>query len=246
MPEPTPTPPVPTMVRAAPQPAAAAPEAAARPATTPSFGHVAAARAADPRWLQTHYVVQERRFTFGRQYRVLDDRGQLVAYCKQKVFRLREDIRFYTGEDQKVELFRLATAKIIDWNANFSVTDSATGQVLGHLRRKGWKSVLKDEWVVFDGQGQHLGNLHEEGGWKAAARRAGYVFGALGEVFGMFFPYKYHLMIGPEGTQREAGTIQERRQFFGDTYDLHRDVNAPVDGRVLIGLTVCVDAIEGE
>ena len=186
------------------------PALAARPAA-------AAARAADPRWAQPHYVVKEKKFTLGHQYRVLDGQGQLVAYCKQKMFRLREDIRFYTDETQAVELFRLATQKIIDFNANFAVVDSATNQLIGSLRRKGWKSILKDEWLVFDAQGMQLGNLHEDSGFKAVLRRLGEVFGLIGAIISWLNPYRYHLMLGPEGAQREAATITERLQLYGDT-----------------------------
>lgn len=200
---------------------------------------------ADLRWTYGHYVVKERRLTFGRQYRVLDAQGNLVAYCKQKVFKLREDIRFYADEAQTRELFRLATQKIIDFNANFAVIDSATGACLGYLRRRGWKSIVKDEWLLFDAQGRQAGNLHEDSSAKAALRRFLLLFGALGALVAVVFPMGYRLLLGPEQAQREGATIKERLELYGDTYDVRIVPGAPIDARVLLGLTVLTDAIEG-
>jgi uncharacterized protein YxjI len=199
----------------------------------------------DPRWRLSQYVVKERNFSFGRQYRILDTQDRLVAYCKQKVFKLREDIRFYADEEQTVELFRLATEKIIDFNASFAVVDSATGARLGHLRRKGWKSLLKDEWLVYSPQGHQVGNLHEDSTGKAVFRRVLLFFGAIGGLIAWVFPMGYKLLLGPEGSQREGATIKERFQMYGDTYDVAIVPGAPIDARVLIGLTVLTDAVEG-
>jgi len=195
----------------------------------------------DPRWHQEHYVLKERRFTFGRQYRIFDARDQLVAYCKQKMFKLREDIRFYTDESQQVELFRLQTAKILDWSANFEVIDSATQQRLGVLRRKAWKSLLRDEWHVFDGWEQPWGVLKEDTRGLAFLRRA------LSFVeLEWAIPYEYRLHRDGADESRPLATIRERFQLFGDTYDLKIQPESTVDARVLLGLAVCVDAIEGE
>src|SRR5687768_6453519 len=80
-------------------------------------------------WSGAHFVVPETRLTFGRQYRIGDGQGRLLAFCKQKMFRLREDIRFYTDESLTVELFSMRTAKILDFNMNFQIRDSLSSAV---------------------------------------------------------------------------------------------------------------------
>jgi len=192
--------------------------------------------AADPRWHQPHYVVKERRFTLGRQYRVLDATGQLVAFCKQKMFRLREDVRFYADESQHHELFRLQTQKIIDFNANFVVTESGSERPLGILRRKGWKSLLRDEWHVLDALERPVAVLKEDSGFLALVRR----------FLISWIPYRYDLHRDGAQSGPRLGTIKERFQLFGDTYDLTIEPDAGIDARLLLGLAVCVDAMEGE
>lgn len=190
----------------------------------------------DPRWHQPQYVVKERHFTLGRQYRIFDGAGQLVAYCKQKLFKLREDVRFYTDESQAHELFRLQTARIIDFNANFMVIDSATERVLGTLRRKGWKSLLRDEWHVLDPVERPWAILREDSGLMALIRR----------FLISWIPHTYFLYRDANEAGQRLATIKERFQIFGDTYDLHIQPGIGIDARVLLGLTVCIDAMESE
>lgn len=197
--------------------------------------------ALDPRWQQGYYLLKEKRLTLGRKYRILDASGNLVAFCKQKMFKLREDIRFYANEDQKEELFRLQTPKALDFNAAFGVIDSTNNAVLGYLGRKGWRSMLRDTWFVYDAAGQPLATLQEDSAGRALIRR----FVALGALL----PYRYDILAASDGGTRKIAEIKERFNLFGDSYDVRLHTppgQGPMDARVLLGLAVCMDAIEGE
>lgn len=183
-------------------------------------------------------MVREKRLTLGRQYEVFDASGRLVAFCKQKMFKLREDIRFWADESEQHELFRLQATKIIDFSGNFLVIDSKTNQTLGVLRRKGWKSLFRDEWHLLDPHQRPIGVLREDSSLLAFIRR--FVLS--------FLPYAYHLRLGPPGQERLVAEIRERFQLWGDTYDVAIS-DAPttvLDRRLVLGLAVCVDALEGE
>lgn len=183
-------------------------------------------------WEHDHYIVKEKILTLGRKFRVFDPQGHLVAFCKQKAFRLREDIRFYSDEEMRQELFRMRTKKILDFNANLEVVD-AQGQVLGSLRRKGWSSILQDLWHIHDPAGQIIARVEEDSLGMALVRR--FILDLV--------PYNYHVR-GMDS--RDLATIKERFQILGDTYDLRRDPEGGIDQRLLIAATVCVDAIEEE
>jgi uncharacterized protein YxjI len=200
----------------------------------PATGAPAGAAEPDRRWLQHAYVVRERRLTFGRQYRILDGHGALVAFCKQKMFRLKEDIRFYADEAQTQELFRMSARKVLDFRASVDIVDSATGQVLASVRRKGWKSLVKDEWLLFQGDAQ-VGTMHEEGAVASFFRR-------WGDLFATLIPARYTLHMGMGAAARPVAHVKERFQLWGDTYDVTTDPKA-VDGRVAVGLVVLADAL---
>lgn len=198
----------------------------------------------DHRWSRRAFVVREKRLTLGRQYHVLDAENRPLAYCKQKMFRLKEDIRFYADESQERELFRLEAAKVLDFSGSFFVIDSGTGRRLGRLQRKGWKSLLRDEWLLFDADDRPWGRALEDSPWLAGARR---VLDLVTEFFGgSIIPSKYFVVRERDGAPREVAWVAERFQLFGDTYDVRIDAASDLDSRVLVGLAVCLDAIEGE
>ncbi|GAB4520973.1 MAG: hypothetical protein Tsb0013_24410 [Phycisphaerales bacterium] len=86
---------------------------------------------------------------FGAAFHVYDHTGALIAFCKQRAFRLREDIRLYTDETCAEEFLTLRTRQIIDFGATYDVV-LPDGQVMASLRRKGIASTfLRDSWLVF-------------------------------------------------------------------------------------------------
>ncbi|MBX3364751.1 MAG: hypothetical protein KF866_08310 [Phycisphaeraceae bacterium] len=108
---------------------------------------------------------------FGAAFHVYDPNGGLVAYCKQKAFKLKEDIRLYTSEACSEELLVMKARSIIDFGATYDIT-LPTGEVLASLRRKGLKSTfLKDEWLVFDHEGRQVAVLRERGRFLSFMRR---------------------------------------------------------------------------
>ncbi len=180
------------------------------------------------------FTVKERRLTFGRQYRVFDAQGGLLAYVKQKMFKLKEDIVFFADESKQQEVLRLQATKILDFSANLQVTDPQDGP-LGFVRHKGWRSLFRDKWHATDLQGNVLAELSEDSWLGALFRRFG--------PFGFFWLHRYELRRLEDHGQSIA-TIKERFQIFGDTYDV--TIHGEVDPRMVIALAVCVDAFESE
>ena len=80
------------------------------------------------------YVVRRKVFTLaGGAFHIYDGQGQLVLYSKLKAFKLKEDLRLFTGEDMREELLAIHARKVLDISATYDVTDSVTGAVTGFL-----------------------------------------------------------------------------------------------------------------
>lgn len=95
------------------------------------------------------YTIRQKVFRIlGNAFHVFDASGKVIAYCKQKAFRLREDIRLYTDESQTTELFVLRARSFLDFSTTYDVL-TPEGHSMGSLRRKGLKSLIRDEWLVF-------------------------------------------------------------------------------------------------
>lgn len=112
---------------------------------------------------EDYYLVRRKIIKLlGGAFHVYDRNEQVVAYSKLKAFKLKEDIRMYTGEDMRQELFRIHARNVIDFAATYDVIDSATEAKLGALRRKGFKSIIKDEWVILNENDQEIGSIQED------------------------------------------------------------------------------------
>lgn len=108
---------------------------------------------------------------FGEAFYIYDAQERIVGYCKQKAFRLREDIRIYTDESCSREMFVIGTQQILDIGATYTVRQ-ADGRVLGALRRKGLKSTfVRDEWIILSADGAEVGAIREEGTFAPMLRK---------------------------------------------------------------------------
>lgn len=124
---------------------------------------------------------------FGSAFHVYNNEPRVIGYCKQKSFKLKEDIRIYTDESMSQQLVQINARSIIDFGATYDVSD-ATGRVVASLRRKGLKSTfLRDEWMLFDSTGLQVAILREESAWHGFVRRTV-------ELAAVLLPQKFDLI----------------------------------------------------
>ncbi len=117
------------------------------------------------------YTIRRKVFkVFGAGFHIYAADGQLAGYCKQKAFKLKEDLRVFTNESQTDELFRISARSVIDFGSTYDVK-LPSGESLGSLRRKGLASIMRDTWLVFDPNDNQIASLREDSGTKAMMRR---------------------------------------------------------------------------
>lgn len=172
---------------------------------------------------------------FGAAFHIYDEHGSLVGYCKQKAFKLKEDIRLYTDESLSEPLLTLAARSIIDFGATYDIT-LPDGIQVGSLRRKGLKSTfLKDEWLIFDDEGKEIGMLKEKSWFMAFMRR--------GDL-SAFFPQRYEFF--KTGSEDPVAFVRQHFNLF--VYRLGLSVlqdDEELDELLLLGATCLIAAIEG-
>jgi uncharacterized protein YxjI len=201
----------------------------------PSAGPAPASN--DPRFGHPQYVVRKKVFKlFGAAFHVYDPAGNVVMYSKQKAFKLKEDIRLYTGEDMQTELLIIQARAIIDFSAAYDVVDPRNGAKIGSLKRKGWKSMLRDEWLIMDAQDQEIGVIQEDSTALALVRR-------FIDMASMLLPQKYHIDVG--GTT--VATFQQNFNPFVKklTLDFSPDTQNRLDRRLGLAAATLLSAIEG-
>ena len=62
------------------------------------------------------YLVQEKFLKiFGNTFWIKDLQGNVIAYSKQKAFKLKEDIILYTDDSMTQPLLQIKARSVIDW-----------------------------------------------------------------------------------------------------------------------------------
>ena len=169
---------------------------------------------------------------FGGGFHVYDENGMLLLYSKQKAFKLKEDFRIYADESQMEELLAIKTPQTLDISATYNVRDATTNEPVGSIKRKGLKSIFKDEWIFLSNEGAEIGKLTESG-----------VLGALLSRFINLIPQTY-LITSVDG--RQLAEIKQHFNPFVLKYTMTMlDAEDLIDRRLLISSGILLAAIEG-
>jgi len=181
------------------------------------------------------YLLHRQVFALTGKFRFFDPSGKLVMFSEQKMFRLREDIRVYSDESKQQEVLMVKARQIIDFSAAYDEVDSTTGEKVGVLRRKGWNSLLRDEWEVLNAQDQPFGILFEDSMGLALLRRL---------LLGSLLPQNYDLTIG----QTRVADLKQRFNLFRYELDLDlsMDTARQLDPRLGIAAAILLAAVEGK
>ena len=87
-----------------------------------------------------------------------------VAYIKQKMFKFKEDVSVFENETKTKVLYKIKADKWIDFSAGYAFTND-NGEALGKIGRKGWSSLWKAHYQIFDKHQQHKFTVREENAW---------------------------------------------------------------------------------
>ena len=188
-----------------------------------------------PRFQHQTYLIRRKFFQiFGASFHVYGPNGELVFYSKQKAFKLREDIRLYGDESANEEVLTIHARSWLDFAAAYDVVDTQTGEKVGALKRRGFTSMVRDEWTFMNADDQDIGTIKEDSAVLALVRRF--------VPYGDFIPQKY------------AGTVQgqpvcEFRQHFNPiiqkiTLDFTLDNGNLLDRRLGLAAAILLSAIE--
>jgi hypothetical protein len=185
-----------------------------------------------------HYLVRRKVLKLvGGAFHVFDQSGGVVAFSQQKAFKLREDVRVYSDESKTTEILSIQARQIIDWSAAYDVFDSPTGQKIGALRRRGARSLLRDEWHVLDAADNEIGVLIEDSMVLAILRR---VIGLIPQRYDIFMP-------NVETGQKVASLDQNFNPFvYKLDVDFSFDPQRRLDRRLGIAAGILLAAVEGK
>jgi uncharacterized protein YxjI len=180
------------------------------------------------------YVLKKQVIALTGTLRIYNPQEQLVMFSQQKIFRLKEDIRVYADEQKSRELLTIKARQIIDFSAYYDVVDSQYLTRLGGIRRKGLRSLVQDEWELFDANENQVGLLREDSLRDALLRRL---------FLGTLIPQNYDLTIGND----KVADFSQRFQLFRYVLDINFQLDAGkiLDHRLGIAIAILLAIIEG-
>jgi len=184
-------------------------------------------------WTQDHYRIRRVILAIANQYYIENEAGEVLGYSRQKLLRLKDDIRIYSDDGMSVELFKILQDQIIDEWGTFSVIDEL-GTVLGKIRRQFSSSFVNIEYQLLDAEGHQYGRLVEE------VNRG--LFRKL-VPFGGLLPAQ----IWVELFGQRVMEIVQQFKIIGDVWEVDcRRMPPSLDRRTLLSAMILLAIVEGE
>ena len=188
----------------------------------------------NPIFMHNQYLLKRQVLALTGTFRFYDPSGNVVLFSQQKMFKWREDIRVYADENKTQEVLTIKARQIMDFSAAYDVVDSATGQKVGAMRRKGLASLLRDEWEVLDVNDNVIGKLFEDSMGLALLRR--FLSGLIPQNYDIFF-----------GQTRVADLRQNFNPFaYQLNIDFSMDTARMLDHRMGIAAAILLAVVEGK
>jgi uncharacterized protein YxjI len=188
----------------------------------------------NPAFRHDRFLLRRQVLALTGRFRIYAPDGSLVLFSQQKMFKLKEDIRIYSDESMSRELLYIQARSVIDFSAAYDVIDGESKQKIGVWRRKGFRSLLRDEWELLDAQDRQQGILTEDNITQALLRRF---------LLGKWLPQNYDVVMNG----RRMADLKQRFNPFRYELDIDFTVDPArqLDPRLGIAAAVLLATIEG-
>jgi uncharacterized protein YxjI len=172
--------------------------------------------------------------TLSSDFTITDSNENSLAYVRQKMFRLKEDVVVFNNESKSQENFRIRANQWIDFNASYAITYH-TGKNLGKIARKGMRSIWKATYNIFDQNDTQKYKVQEENAWVKV------LDGMVGEIpiIGMFTGYFLNpSYIVHDNNGKEIYRLKKMPSFFGRKFQLDQINDIPDHEETLVVLSL--------
>lgn len=187
----------------------------------------------NPAFSHSKYSLKRQAIALTGKVRIYDPAGKVILFSEQKMFKLKEDIRAYSDESKSTEILTIKARSIVDFTAAYDVVDPQENLKVGVLRRKGFRSMVRDQWEVLDANDQPRGLLEEDSMALAMVRR----------LLSSLVPQNYDINFGAT----RVGDLKQRFNPFRYEMDMDfsMDTAKQLDRRMGIAAAILLAIIEG-
>ncbi len=176
--------------------------------------------------------------TLSNDFTAQDANGNTVAYVRQKMLKLMEEVQVFNNESRSELNYTIRANKWLDFSATYTFTDRM-GYEIGWIVRKGWASLWKANYEILDEKQQIDLVIHEENPW---AKIFDSMLGEL-PLVGMLTGYLFHpsyIATRPDGTQ--VVRLKKEPSFFGRKFTIDKlaQFETGEEDRLLLGLMMLI------
>ena len=176
--------------------------------------------------------------TLSNDFIAQDAAGNTVVYVRQKLLKLIEEVQVFNNESRSELMYTIRANRWIDFTATYTFTDSKSYEI-GRIVRKGWASLWKAHYDIYDEKQQLDMTVREENPWAK-------VFDSmLGEIpiLGMLTGYLFHpsyIVTRPNGSP--VVRLKKETSFFGRRFSIDKldEFESGEEQRVLLGLMMMI------
>lgn len=176
--------------------------------------------------------------TIANDFVATDATGEVVAYVKQKMFKLKEDIVIYADESKTDIVYRIKADRWLDFSAAYSFYDES-GAEFGKIVRKGWRSIWKASYELIDENNEPQYKINEENPWiKVGDALLGQI-PLVGMLTGYLFNPAY---IVTDKSGNIIARLKKQPSFWGRKFDVDKEgeMDNDDDDRILLGLMMLI------
>jgi len=176
--------------------------------------------------------------SLSNDFTATDANGKTVAYVRQKLFKLKEDITIYADESMSKINYSIKADRWLDFSAAYTIYDQ-DGSVIGKIVRKGWKSIWKAQYEIIDQHDHAQFKIDEENPWIKVADSI------LGEIplLGMLTGYLFHpSYIVTNYNDSEIVKLTKFPSLWSRHFELIKvgHLDSDDDDRIMLGLMMMI------
>lgn len=176
--------------------------------------------------------------TLANDFTATDASGHIIAYVRQKLFKLKEEVVIYSDETRTIELFRLKANKWLDFSATYTMYNSY-GSELGKVARDGWGSIWKARFLIYDKFGQQKYSIDEDNPWVKLIDGIMMEIPVVNMLTGYFFNPSYYVK---DMNNQNVISIRKKPSFFGRHFEIDRlsPLNPEDEEQIILSLIMMV------
>ncbi len=176
--------------------------------------------------------------TLANDFVIRDKNETIIAYVRQKMFKFIDEIQVFNNESQTESHYTIKANKWIDFSASYIFSDQ-NGREIGRVARKGWASIWKARYQIFDATSELTYQIQEENGWTKVFDAILGEIPILGFFTGYLFNPAYKVM------QLDGSTIvrlKKEASFLGRQFSVTKiaEFESNEDERIVLSLMMMI------